>query len=448
MLKVAPSLNKNCYGWGNDRCKYLGNIGLTLQRAKFMSGSVKLNKNNSVVFLGGMNAMPIMYALELKARGQKVYCYVDAKRGDKLSRPENHFPDIEYPYPSWIFENILHSQLLLLVWPRFFAWLYGRRICKDIPGKVDCLVLNGFFTALAPYFSKEYQVVSLSHGADLDVWAFEDGVDNLAKGMSKRSIFKFLPTSVSRYLVRRFVGRQYKGYSNSNVVVYFPRGLNGAGDKVIDRLISEGVNYASRYDISFEPLKNSTRVFKRASGKLNIFSGVRFLFKSFPEGNEGYSKGSDTMLRGLALYYQVNKNIEIHFVEKGEDLLAAKALCLELGLEGGIVWHKEMTFKQLLSLYDNADICFDQVGAHWIGAIGGYALWLGKPLIANDEKLIAQGVWPLANPVCSAKTPQEIFDWLVDLESEQLREDISSRSKVFVEQYMSPGATVDRVFDL
>ncbi|RPD95630.1 hypothetical protein EGN69_07735 [Pseudomonas monteilii] len=100
------------------------------------------------------------------------------------------------------------------------------------------------------------------------------------------------------------------------------------------------------------------------------------------------------MLRGLALYYELNKNIEIHLVEKGEDFVAAKSLCHELGLSEVVVWHKEMTFKQLLSLYDKADICFDQVGAHWIGAIGGYALWLGKPLIANDEMLIAEGVWP------------------------------------------------------
>ncbi|PKI25876.1 glycosyltransferase family 1 protein [Pseudomonas monteilii] len=413
-----------------------------------MSGSIKINKGSSVVFLGGMNAMPMMYALELKARGQRVYYYVDAKRSDKLSRPENHFPDIEYPYPGWIFENILHTQLLLLVWPRFFAWLYGKRIRKDITGKVDCLVLNGFFTALAPYFEKKYQVVSLSHGADLDVWAFEGGVENLAKGMSSRSIFKYLPNSVSRYLLRKFIERQYKGYSASNVVIYFPRGLNSAGDKVIDRLLSDGVSYVSRYDISFEPLKNSKREFKGASGKLNIFSGVRFLFRSFPEGNEGYSKGSDVMLRGLALYYELNKNIEIHLVEKGEDFVAAKSLCHELGLSEVVVWHKEMTFKQLLSLYDKADICFDQVGAHWIGAIGGYALWLGKPLIANDEMLIAEGVWPSPNPVCSAKTPQEILDWLVVLESEQVRKDISNSSKLFVEQYMSPGATIDKVFDL
>uniref|UniRef100_UPI0039065539 hypothetical protein n=1 Tax=Pseudomonas sp. KCJK8927 TaxID=3344560 RepID=UPI0039065539 len=242
-----------------------------------MAEKIRLNKSNSVVFLGGMNAMPMMYALELRARGRQVYYYVDAMRDDKLSRPENHFPDIEYPYPEWIFENVLRTQLLLLVWPKFFAWLYERRICRDIPGKVDCLVLNGFFTALAPYFSRKYQIVSLSHGADLDVWAFEEGVEQLAKGMSKRSIFRFFPKFINRLLITWFVRNQYRGYASSEIVMYFPRGLNSSGDKVIDKLLSEGVCYTSRYDVSFEPLKNSKREFKRAGGKLNVFSGVRFL---------------------------------------------------------------------------------------------------------------------------------------------------------------------------
>ena len=35
-----------------------------------------------------------------------------------------------------------------------------------------------------------------------------------------------------------------------------------------------------------------------------------------------------------------------------------------------------MSFIKLLKLYQNSDICFDQVGAHWIAAIGAYALYL------------------------------------------------------------------------
>jgi len=67
--------------------------------------------------------------------------------------------------------------------------------------------------------------------------------------------------------------------------------------------------------------------------------------------------------------------IKVHFVEKGEDLHYAKEreLCKKLGLENVVIWHKEMPFKDLLALYRDSDICFDQLGDHWIAGIGGYA---------------------------------------------------------------------------
>jgi hypothetical protein len=95
-----------------------------------------------------------------------------------------------------------------------------------------------------------------------------------------------------------------------------------------------------------------------------------------------------------------------------------------------------MTFKDFLELYRNFEICYDQPGEHWIGAIGGSALWLGKPLIANADPAVRTAVWPIDNPVCSARTSGEVCDWLAKLEDIEFRMKITERSKEFVEAYM------------
>ena len=108
--------------------------------------------------------------------------------------------------------------------------------------------------------------------------------------------------------------------------------------------------------------------------------------------------------------------------------------------------HKEMSFIELLGLYQKSDICFDQLGAHWIGAIGAYAMYLGKPLIANDNLPVKVGIWPRNNPICSAFTAEEVFDQLKRLQDINERERLSSESKRFVEYYMSPDKLLKELF--
>lgn len=365
-----------------------------------------------------------------------------------MSRPENHLPNICYPYPSWIVELILPSQILLPLLPKLFAAFYCWRIKQLTRKDVGCFILNGFFASLAPYMTREANKIGLSHGSDLDVWANTEDANNLAESFKSRSLFKYLPNMVSKTLIKFIVDKQYLGYVGLDAVFYFPLGLNSDGDKVLSQLISQGVRYVPRYDFSFEPLLGQSREFKNPSGKLELFSGVRFLFKTFPERNRGYNKGNDIIIEGIAKYFSINQNIRVHFFEKGEDWQHAKELCKRLGLERVVVWHKEIPLKDLLTVYQNSDICFDQVGTHWIGAIGGYALWLGKPLIANTESVVQSGVWPNDNPVCSASTAAEVCDWLVKLQDIKLRKDISEKSKKFVEDHMDPSQTLKLLFDL
>lgn len=408
---------------------------------------IKIGEGALMVFMGSMNAMPMMYAWELKRRGFNVLYFVDAPVSEALSRPENHFPEISYPYPDWIIELNLPTQMMLPYCTKFYAELILKKI-KSVSSEISCFFLNGFFISLAPRLKQDGQVVCLSHGSDLDVWANKSNIENLANSFCKRSIFKYLPARLAKRLIRKAVAVQYAGASASDAVIYFPAGFNDAGDSVVKSLAEIGVKTFERYDISFEPLRNVPRDFKPAGDKLILFSGVRFLYRTFPDGNYGYSKGNDLIIRAIAEYHKGDKNIEVHFVEKGEDVQHAKDLCRELGLADVIVWHKEMPFSELIKLYIDADVCFDQVGPHWMGAIGGYALFLGKPLIANVNKAVELGVFPSENPILSVQTEAEIFDALVKLKDEYFRRQLSAASKEFVEREMGCGKLINDLLDL
>src|SRR5262249_24680752 len=151
--------------------------------------------------------------------------------------------------------------------------------------------------------------------------------------------------------------------------------------------------------------------------------------------------GNDKIIHGLAMYKKLNKYIEIHFVEKGEDVNHAKLLCDQLGLSDVIIWHKEMPFIDLIKIYELADICFDQVGKHWVGAGGIYALYIGKPLIANARNLSFLG----ESPIMNAETPDEVCKCMVALSDLAFRRTISARSKKFAEEKLGPFAVLERL---
>lgn len=411
---------------------------------------IKLEKKlGPIVFLGSSNAMTMMYAWELKKLGYEVLYFVDATKDQTLGRPENHFPDINYPYPNWIIElNIITQMLIPFNRTAYIKYIIRKIKLLGYEVPVQAYILNGFFISLATLLSSPCKIISIPHGSDMTAWANEKESGSLASSFYTYSIFKYLPSYISKKLIPLAVKQQYLGFKNSDVVVSFPYGFNNSTDQVIDSLKKDNVKYYERYDISFEPLKYQSRDFKVSDESLVVFSGVRFLYDTFSEGSSLGSKGNDIMIKGLAKFYSKHKNLTIHFVEKGPDVKKAKKLCKDLGLATIVIWHKEMKFKDLLSIYNEADICFDQVGSHWIAAIGGYSMWLGKPLIANDTVAVKSGIWPEDNPICSATNADEVCDWLHKLTNTEFRMEVSEQSKFFVEKYMSPSKVINDIFDL
>lgn len=393
-----------------------------------------------VAFAGQMNCMPMQYARRFRADGHCVTYVVDVPQSSKLSRPECHYSDIPYPYPDWIKEEVVWRPELQSV----LGGVNTARVLRHLEA-ADVVFLSGHYIQLAARLRQDVVKIGLFAGSDFGVWCDVEKVPTLAK----LGPFKILEP-VKRCIVRKIVASNFESLRHLDAVTYFPGGLCQDGDKVLARLktVKPSVVHIPRFDIPFESLKGVSREAKVQSERLIIFSAVRFIYKTFPEGNKQVCKGNDLIIKGLARYVMRNPNVDIHFINKGVDVEDARQLCEDLKLKPYVTWHNEMPFRSLINLYLASDICFDQVGKNWLGAVGGHAMYLGRPLIANYRPEVFRDIWGSDVPICQADSEEEVYERLVELESIDLRRKLSRQGSAFAERYLSIESAYDRFLSL
>lgn len=396
---------------------------------------IDLQQPGIVLFLGSMNAMPMMYARELKALGQDVVYLVDVPSSDRLSRPEHQYADIDYPYPDWIIEWILPSPLLVSMFPSLYLRLLQRRIQNIRRSQpIKAVFAGGQYIALLKLFPPSCRKIILSYGADLEWFCNPEMVEALADEFSGKSFTRYLPVACRNYVIQRTVQANVAGAESADYLMFFPPGFSEKGDLVVQRLVKLGVCYIPRLDVSFIPLQGRAQTYKPRNAVLKILCPVRFHYHDISAGAAGENKGNDLIIQALAKYYRQNPAIEIHFFEKGPDVQHAKELCQQLGLADAVIWHQQMSLAELLDLYQQADICFDQVGAHWMGAVGIYALYFGKPLIVNAANLTHLPELP----VFQASNEEEIFQQLVLLSDETTAQKNHAPACEAAQKYFGP----------
>lgn len=380
-------------------------------------------------FIGSMNAMPMAYALKFKRDGYDVRYVVEAPADDHLMRPEFHFSaDVSYPYPDWIIEVPWGNDLI-----RHATAPFSNRAGIASMSDRDIVFLNDASVALAPFLPKSVLCVALSSGSDIDVFGRWSMAFTLASRIRRKYLY---PPRLMLELLRVFWQR--KGLRRCEGICYFPRGLNPAGDAVVDELRRAHPQpfLVERFDVNFKsagvprpPLP--LRPLKK------ILVPVRFNMNP-PAGGQFEYKGNDIIIRGLAAYARCNPSIEIHLVAKGppEDLVEAQRLCHDLGIDANVTWHRPMPLPQLFDLFAASDVVFDQVGHHWMGAIGCYALYMGRPLIANARLDIFGRLWGEATPILQATTELEIVEQLRRCEDQGERQRIADAGRTFAEQHL------------
>lgn len=358
-----------------------------------------------IAFVGNTNCMPFRYAKRLKEMGHNVKFYITYTQQEKLHRPEFIFPDITYPYPSWIKENLPSANRLQGIFPKMF---YKTMI--DELNNFEFVVLNDIWHILAPYLNKDIIIFNMGTGTDIDMNARLDLIP--AKLQSTSILFR--PIKYFLCLARTLSVR--KGLKRGNVLSYFLEGIVPEMDSMIEKIKGDK-NYLrfNKFALStdwvdyYPPTKKD---------KIILFSATRFLFQGPFEipYNSWENKGNNIMLEGIAKFYtKTNIELDIHLVEKGKDVELAKQISKNLGIEHMITWHSEMSQANIIDWYKKSDILFDQLANHMTGFASYDPMLIGRPVIANGRPEVFTKHYGEPLPVCQASNSNEVCMWLEKL---------------------------------
>lgn len=384
-----------------------------------------------LAFVGNMNNMPLVYARELRKMGHDVDFYVDAPRSDALNRPERRYPEYAC-YPDWMIEHRVPLSLLSYGWAEPLLASLIRRVNA---GGYDGIVLNGASISLGTHLhAPKFAILG---GADLDVLC-DPGTANLKKLVESFG----LRWGVIRYTIyRRFVAQQRKGLRACSGYNYFPEGVQPRGEE----LLAEIFENLSPYRLPLRGADISQQLYVEPSDRRGddtiILVPVRFLWREpLPAGFSPHeNKRNDIIIRGLADYMRTSgRSPNIVLVEKGPDVKATKDLAAELGIGSKLTWLKEMGMREIFDWYARADIVFDQLGEHVMGAVTLDAMLTGRPVITNARPEIFDRIIADPSPICHARSPQAVSEWLHRLvDAPDLRRDIGKRSRTFVQRNFS-----------
>ncbi|MBK8495628.1 MAG: hypothetical protein IPL50_11800 [Chitinophagaceae bacterium] len=213
-----------------------------------------------------------------------------------------------------------------------------------------------------------------------------------------------------RFKYKLVIKQHRAGIVRADAVNYFPKGINPAGDAIIDEL-KAGTIY-KRLALRGFPFDNIRYQPFYKNDKFTILNFTRFFFR---DTHRIDNKRNDIMIAGIADFIRSNKvstdSLQIVFIEKGVDVADAKKMCDELGISEFIKWKKQMTVSELNALIAGSDVAFDQLGNQWLG-YGIVAMSLGRPVIANGRPEVFDPLTGEKSPVCNATTAKEVSDWL------------------------------------
>jgi len=273
----------------------------------------------------------------------------------------------------------------------------------------DCNVffLNDWYISLAPFLPRNSYIVIISSGADLHTWCNP----KMAESVASVGLFKSLSFMKSK-IARVMINNMRKGLACANVVTYFPRGMNIDADCILDECSKGGAKIIRRYDVdtSLVDIEKFSKSNFENDSKFRICSAVRFDYIAEEGAPNNCLKGNDLIIKGIAKFYrEVSTDVSVVFFEKGRHVNEAKKLCDECGISGIVEWRKTVPLNELLNIMYYSDVCFDQVGSHWIGAVGVYALLLDKPLIANysDENFFVSDDG--FKPILKSETTEGVY---------------------------------------
>lgn len=344
-----------------------------------------------ILVLGSMNNLMTCYSNDLSQLGADVIQVVGFPKKLHLHDPKKFLSENQLSKFKVIRIPFMHNFILPAI-----SFLYYAVLKLFLPKnwKPDVVLFNDTYLTLANYFLKAEKIF-IPHGGDIETWCGFNGstANSLALNMKNSGIFQLMPFFLRKLYIDFIIKSFDKNLKCVDGVIYFPRSFTKVTNYISKYCKANNIFYWERYDISLAPLSNrQLNLTQRKTindRRFKILVPVRFAYKTFPEGNFEFNKGSDIIIRGIERFLEINNDdIEIVFYEKGVDVDHAKKLVESSpALKNSVTWRSAVPFNKFLDELEDADFCFDSVGEHWPGAIAAYALVLGINIGANFKKV-------------------------------------------------------------
>ncbi|MGE0039830.1 MAG: glycosyltransferase [Vicinamibacterales bacterium] len=412
-------------------------------------------------FAGNQNNYPFLLAREFRRRGHDVVAVID--RDEPLNRPEFRYDDVRHPYPAWIVEvDTVEIDDVAFRTPRW------RRVVDALAG-CDAVVLNSWMHAAAAELP--CPSLALTTGSDLDLYANPRAEGRYARNADMRprprgwaraamalttaglpallDVANRLPAPAYHVwrarVFRRFVRRQRAGLAAATAVAAFPRGGVPVADRILDEVRGPGAGRLflmmadSHWVRPAPPARNA---------RLRIFHATRLDWQPpFPPMVGPWeNKGTDVLVRGLGRFVRESGlALDLHFVEKGQDVAATRELLDAEGLAPFVTWHPQLTQADVFAQYAAADIVTEQFGTHLLGMAGVEAMASARPVIANYRPEVLDAALGAPMPVAQARTPDEVARQLARLADPAERERAGRLGRAYVESHLTPSAAASQV---
>ncbi len=168
--------------------------------------------------------------------------------------------------------------------------------------------------------------------------------------------------------------------------------------------------------------QNGILVCNERKKKIHMGDSVNIICVSTMRRYHGY----DRLLKGLKDYYhnQGTRDIMLHFVGEGPELLAYQKLVAQMGLSDRTAFYGEKTGEDLDCIYDCADIACASLGLHRIGMPVGTSLktaeYLAKGLpviISGEDSILSSSNTKYCLQIPANDSPIDFFAVLEFFES-------------------------------
>lgn len=385
-----------------------------------------------IAFYG--NIANIFYTIAKALRSSSsidVHLYLESDT-ELVQSPESEDPELKKGYPHWI-----HKDKKWNLRSVFFFW--RENIAREL-NQYDLIILAGRGVVLAPLIRRK--TAFYVTGGDLTLIPFY-------KRFRLIYASPIIKTRIGQALQRIGIGSVDEIWTQpfSPFKMALKR-LKINERKIMDKYFPLIIDSAL-FSFDENSFKSTDRNIRRIldNYKFVVFHPSRLMINPHEELQEaGQWKQNDLLFKSFADLVVRHKATDAVLVmpdrEVSPDVLTAKRMIQELGIENNVVWIKGdkkdgFTRNELVKFYSIADVVADDFGIGWFGAVVLEGLSVGKPVLSYVDNEVMPLLYPW-HPLLSSNTQAGNFEFLKKLYNEPgFKAEQGKKGREWIEQFHS-----------